>query len=97
LEKAGDLLRITSSAEAQNSVDKRIETFVIEAGSFDLRTDALPTITVYDSATLYELVSNGEVRFTEPGGIARIELDLDNGDKVIERPASNHVTVVRDE
>ena len=52
LDDAGDLLRITSSAEAQNVNDQRIQTFVIEAGSFELTADILPTVTVFDSAMI---------------------------------------------
>lgn len=95
-EEIGDLLRITSSAEAQDQTDdQRIETFRVDVGSFLLLTDDVPTVTVSDSATVYDIVSDGNISFTESG--AEISLDLDDGDKVIERPASGHVTVIRDE
>lgn len=95
-EKAGDLLRITSSAEAQDEDDQLIETFVIDVTTFELEADVVPTVDVSDNATVYTLASDGEVRFTKSDGGSEI-LDLDDGDKVIERPASGHVTVIRDE
>ena len=96
VEEAGDLLRITSSAEAQDEDDQLIETFVIDVTTFELEADVVPTVDVSDNATVYTLASDGEVRFTKSDGGSEI-LDLDDGDKVIERPASGHVTVIRDE
>ncbi len=96
VEEAGDLLRITSSAEAQDDDEKRIETYVIDVATFLLKADAVPEVVVSDNATEYTLVSDGRVEFTSDTGEV-VNHDLDSGDKVIERPASKLVTVMRDD
>lgn len=95
-DQASDLLRLTSSAEAQSGDDKSARTFLSEPDTFVLEADSLPTVEVSDNATFYTLISDGTLRFTESGtGDAKV-FDLDNGDSVIERPVSGYVTVVRD-
>ena len=93
-EEIGDLFRTSSSAEAQDDNRRRIQTFQIEPGSLELKTDDLPNIVVDDSATVYTLASDADINFTIAGGDP-IEHNLDSGDQVIERPASNTVTLDR--
>ena len=99
VEEAGDLLRITSSANAQDddNDDQLIQTFAIDANTFVLEADTVPTVEVSDNATVYTLVSDGEIRFTKSDGDSFIDDDLEEGDKVIERPGSGHVTIIRDQ
>lgn len=76
--------------------NKRIETFLIDAASFVLNTDNLPTVEVKDSATVYVMQSSGDVSFEELGGSV-VTLDLKINDLVIERPHAGTVTVMRDQ
>lgn len=83
----GDILRLNDDAEAQDEV--RIEIFSIGPNSFLLRSDTEPTIDIQDGFTKYTLNDDGFLTYSQGQTIT-----LDPGDQVIERPASNTVTVI---
>ena len=87
-----DILRINNNdAEAQDEGRSRIEIFDISPGSFILTSDVEPDIDVQDGFTRYTLNDDGTLDL----GSRNVPLELD--DRVIERPASNTVTVIRRE
>jgi len=81
-----DILRINDDAEAQDR--SRIQIFAINAGTFVLTSDLEPTIDLNEGYTQYTLQTDGILTL---GGES---LALDSGDRIIERPASNTVTVI---
>ncbi len=94
-ETLADLFRINGDAEAQSN-DQVIETFLIEAGTFRLRADTRPNIDVDSGTTDYAIQSDATLTFTESGG-STTDINLEQDDRVIERPGSNTVTIIRDE
>ena len=94
LEKAGGLFHLTPLAEA-NEHDQLIRTYLIDPTTFVIEADALVMVTVSAHATLYQLQSDGKVRFTTPADGRALAFNLEEGDQVIERPDSGYVTVVR--
>lgn len=94
-----DLFRIDGKAEAQDTPatddEKLIETFRISPETFQLDANTIPQVDVSDSATRYQMLSDGVVTFSLQGGAAR-SFDLKVGDVVVERPGQNLVTVVKD-
>lgn len=73
---------------------KQIDTFVIDPGSFQLRSRILPVIEIQEGATIYTLLTDGNLQFKPVGSTVRT-LALDRDDLVIERPDSGALTVVR--
>ena len=100
-ETLADLFRINGDngdAEAQDGTEgeRRIETFRVDAGSFELVVDAEPMVTISDGTTRYELTSNGTITFILQTGQEQT-FPLETGDEVIERPAAGTVTLIRDD
>jgi hypothetical protein len=83
----GDILRINDNAEAQDQF--RIQIFAINAGTFILTSDLEPTIDLNEGYTQYTLQADGILTLGSGENLA-----LDIGDRIIERPASNTVTVI---
>jgi hypothetical protein len=94
-----DIFRVGGKAEAQDNPpigdEKLIETFRISPETFQLDADTIPQVDVTDSATRYQMLSDGVVSFSLQGGALRT-FDLKVGDVVVERPGQNLVTVVKD-
>ena len=83
-----------TTSKAGAAQGNRIQTFAIEAGSFELITDDEPTIDIFDGAAQYTLDESDErVSFTILGG-AEKTINLELGDIVIERPSAGAVTVI---
>lgn len=83
----GDILRINDDAEAQDQ--SRIQIFAITPGSFVLTSDIEPTIELNEGYTQYTLQADGILTLGSGDSLA-----LDVNDRIIERPASNTVTVI---
>ena len=81
-----DILRLNDDAEAQDQ--SRIQVIGITAG-FILTSDVEPTIEITEGYTQYTLQDDGILSL---GGGESLALDM--GDRIIERPASNTVTVI---
>ncbi|GAB4259180.1 MAG: hypothetical protein Kow0092_07220 [Deferrisomatales bacterium] len=79
---------------AQAAQDKRVETFQVDPGSFQITAEEFPTVEVRDGATVYTLQSDGSRLFDETGGGPR-SFALDSGDVIIERPAASTLTFIR--
>jgi hypothetical protein len=86
-------LDVDTTSEADAAQGKKIQTFAIRAGTFELTTDGEPTVNVSDGMTEYTLESDGNVKFTTTAGDERTIL-LELGEVVIERPAADAVTVI---
>ena len=95
-ETLADLFRINGDAEAQSN-DQVIETVVIVAGTFRLAADMRPTITIDAGTTNYEIQDDTTLTFMLSGESTPTSMELEQDDRVIERPASNIVTIIRDE
>ncbi|MBN1932113.1 MAG: hypothetical protein JW786_10955 [Desulfobacterales bacterium] len=74
--------------------EKRIQTFFISENSLEIITQSEPTIEISDGTTQYNLLSDGRLSFTLKTGV-ETNIFLENGDIIIERPASGAVTVIR--
>jgi hypothetical protein len=83
----GDILRLNDNAEAQDQ--SRIQIFAITPGTFILTSDQEPTIDLNEGYTQYTLQDDGILTLGSGESLA-----LDIGDRIIERPASNTVTVI---
>jgi hypothetical protein len=83
----GDILRINDDAEAQDQ--SRIRIFAISPGTFVLTSDLEPTIDLNEGYTQYTLQADGILTLGSGESLA-----LDIEDRIIERPASNTVTVI---
>lgn len=83
----GDILRLNDDAEAQDQ--SRIQIFAITPGSFVLTSDIEPTIELNEGYTQYTLQADGILTLGSGDSLA-----LDVNDRIIERPASNTVTVI---
>ena len=81
-------------SEAQSST--RVDTFIIQASTFVLTADDPLTIEISGESTKYTFNSDGAVSFTKSNSDP-ISLNLENSDLVIERPASDAVTVIRND
>lgn len=82
-----DILRLNDDAEAQDQ--SRIQIFAITPGSFVLTSDIEPTIELNEGYTQYTLQADGILTLGSGDSLA-----LDVNDRIIERPASNTVTVI---
>ncbi len=98
-ETLADLFRINGDAEAQGDVDQLIETVLIELGTFQLqvRDGMMPTIDVNDGTTEYTIQDDTTLTFTLSDGSTATTRALEQDDRVIERPGSSTVTIIRDE
>ena len=59
-------------------------------------TNQAQNIEIFDGATKYTMNSGGRLSFTLENG-ETVDLDLDSGDVVIERPSVGAVTFIHDE
>jgi hypothetical protein len=89
-----DLIHTEGDAQAQIFTKRqRVRTFVIVTESFSIETenddDQTPTVTASDSVTEYTMQSNGTVRFDESNGDSNQLLDVESGDRIIERPGAS--------
>ena len=78
----------------QAAQEKRIQTFYISENSFELIAGSEPTIEISNGTTQYNLLSDGRLSFALKTG-TEINIFLENGDIIIERPTSGAVTVIR--
>ena len=83
----GDILRLNDDAEAQDQI--RIQIFAITPGSFVLTSDVEPTIVLHEGYTEYTLQADGILTLGSGESLV-----LDVNERIIERPASNTVTVI---
>jgi hypothetical protein len=94
-----DLFNINGNgnADAQNGDDeppegeRLIQTFAISPGTFELRPDSLPQITVRDGSIEYMLRSDAAIEFNPDPGFGQLQ----EGDMVIEWTEASMVTVIR--
>jgi hypothetical protein len=77
-------------AEAQEG-ERLIQTFAISPGTFELRPDSMPQITVRDGSIEYVLRSNAAIEFDPDPSFGQLQ----EGDMVIEWPEAGMVTVIR--
>jgi hypothetical protein len=100
----GDMFYPDKDAEAQTGTGRLVETVVISPGSFSLTQTGSedPTILIESgdtTTTQYTLTSRGNLRFLFPDGSPSSPnpIVLEAGDRVIERPEFNTLTIVRDQ
>lgn len=87
-----DLLRLENEAVAQQ--ERRIETIMIDAGTFLILTDSEPKVEVLDGTTRYTQFDDNTSLSYNVGGTPQT-VDLDPEDTVIERPGLHAITIIR--
>ena len=80
--------------EAQAQVGRGVRTYEILPNTFELRSDADPTIAATGETTKYTLIDDGRVLFTAVDATGDRSIILDPDDIVIERPIADSVTIV---